>query len=79
MLPRPQVIIDPSLIKEFNDCMKSSNSISESETNNDSTTPTQTNKDLSKKKKSALTTKNILIGILVVGSVVGLLKWKKII
>jgi hypothetical protein len=53
--------------------------MSKSQTNNDSTTPTQTNNDLSKKKKSVLTTKNILIGILVVGSVVALLKWKKII
>jgi hypothetical protein len=156
ILPRPQVVIDPSLIKQFSDCMQSSNSIinefifikpfstkigvggavglntysknkgdtvkgtvvgsdndkmmggveklkvelstspliqgaqshvyipmsflmSKSQTNNDSTTPTQTNNDLSKKKKSVLTTKNILIGILVVGSVVALLKWKKII
>lgn len=79
MLPRPQVVIDPSLIKEFNDCMKSSSSMSESEINKGSTTTNQTNKDLSTKQKSSLTTKNILIGILVIGSVVGFLKWKKII
>lgn len=65
MLPRPQVVIDPSLIKEFEDCMKSSNSISESETNNDSTTPTQTNNDLSKKKK----TWGLFIGVIVIGAI----------
>lgn len=79
MLPRPQVELESSLLKAFSDCMQSSNSMSESEINKGSTTTNQTNKDLSTKQKSSLTTKNILIGILVIGSVVGLLKWKKII